>query len=137
MSKGSRRERELRDELSDREFVVVRTAGSGSAPGFDLPDLLVGDGTRIWAIEVKSWDPEANRTYYLEPEEVDSLQRFSRRFSPNTEARVGIRVDYDTTWYIPLLSSLPPRTEGGRVPLRSHNTDDMPTLDDALRGPLG
>jgi len=130
-SKGDRRERELRDVLDGRGFVVIRAAGSGSAPGFDLPDLLVGDGLNMWAIEAKAWDPQQKNTRYLDSEEADALRRMSEEFFPSCEARVGVRVDRDTTWRLPLLDDLP-RTDTGNVPLVADEREDYPTLDALL-----
>ena len=129
--KGDARERELRDVLDARGFVVIRAAGSGSAPGFDLPDLLVGDGVHMWAVEVKAWNPSKKNTRYLDSEEADALRRMSDEFFPDCEARVGVRLDRNTTWFLPRLSDLS-RTDSGNVPLNADAVDEFPTLDDLL-----
>ena len=130
-SKGDRRERELRDVLNERGFVVIRAAGSGSAPGFDLPDLLVGDGLNMWAVEVKAWNPKKKNTRYLDSEEADALRRMSEKFFPDCEARVGVRLDRNTTWFLPLLNNLP-RTDSGNIPIKADAVGEYPTLDDLL-----
>lgn len=132
-TKGDRRERELRDVLDAEGFVVIRAAGSGSAPGFDLPDLLVGDGVRMWAVEVKAWNPKKKNTRYLDSEEAEALKRMSEEFFPECEARVGVRVDRDTTWRLPLLDDLP-RTDTGNVPLKADKREEYPALTDLLSG---
>jgi len=130
--KGDRRERELRDRLDEAGFAVIRVAGSGSAPGFDLPDLIAGDGRHIWAVECKAWDPTVRRTRYLDSEEADALERFSAEFFPSVTARVGVRVDYTTDWFLPRLDDLP-RTDSGNVPVSADETDSYPALDSLVR----
>ena len=132
-SKGDRRERELRDVLDAEGFVVIRAAGSGSAPGFDLPDLLVGDGVHMWAVEVKAWNPTKKNTRYLDSAEAEALSRMSEEFFPDCEARVGVRIDRDTTWYLPALDDLP-TTDSGNVVLKADRRDEYPTLNDLLEG---
>lgn len=111
-SKGDRGERELRGLLDEEEFVVIRAAGSGSAPGFDLPDLHVSDGSDEWAIEAKRHGTSKNR--YLSPEEVEALLRYSDVFE-NAEPRVAVRWDHDTTWYFADPRDLPETPTGKRT----------------------
>jgi Holliday junction resolvase len=129
-NKGDRRERELRDRLSDRDCVVIRTAGSGSAPGYDLPDLLTARAGVVMAIECKSWDPDHNRTRYLQEAERIALLRFCGSFEA-AEPRVGVRIDGNTEWYLPDPRNLDV-TESGHTPLSVDAVEDYPTLDDVL-----
>lgn len=129
-SKGDRGERELRGILGDEGFAVVRAAGSGSAPDFELPDLHVSDGGYEWAIEVKYHAPTKNR--YLEPEEVEALLGFSAMFR-NAEPRVAARWDRDTTWYFADPRDLPDTDAGARrLDPDAMDEDPWTTLDDLL-----
>lgn len=110
-SKGDRGERELRDLVLDRGYAVIRAAGSGSAPGVDLPDLFVGNGARQFAFEVKRHSPD--RIYYLDAEEVEKLLRFSELF-PLAEPRAAVRWDNDTEWYFADPLDLPETDSGNR-----------------------
>jgi len=129
-SKGDAGERELRKILAgEREFAVLRAAGSGSAP-FDLPDLHVADGTVEWAIEAKRHNTDRNR--YLTEEEVAALLRYCSYF-PNAEPRAAVRWDYDTTWYIADPRELPETDTGNRVlDPDDRDADYYSTLDDLL-----
>lgn len=129
-SKGDRGERELRDRLDEEGFAVVRAAGSGSAPGFDLPDLHVSDGGYEWAIEVKRKAPTKNR--YLDEEEVEALLRYSDLFR-RAEPRVGVRWDNDTTWYLADPLDLPETDSGARrVDPDARDADYYTPLDELL-----
>lgn len=129
-SKGDSGERELRDRLDAEGFAVVRAAGSGSAPGFDLPDLHVSDGGYEWAIEVKRHAPTRNR--YLDEAEVESLLRYADLFR-RSEPRVAARWDQDTTWYFADPRDLP-ETDGGarRLDPDARDADPWTTLDALL-----
>jgi len=132
-SKGDRGERELRDRLNDEGFAVVRAAGSGSAPGFDLPDLHVSDGGYEWAIEVKRHDTSKNR--YLTEAEVEALLRYASLFR-RAEPRVGVRWDRDTTWYLADPRDLPETDAGARtLDPDARDADYYETLDDLLNLP--
>ena len=129
-SKGDAGERELRDILLSEEFAVIRAAGSGSAPGVELPDLHVGNGATEWAIEAKRHSPDKNR--YLSPEEVEALLSYSTFFQ-NAKPRVAARWDYDTTWYIADPRDLPESPTGKRrLDPDAREEDPWTTLDDLL-----
>jgi Holliday junction resolvase len=53
-TKGSRRERELVNQLDETGFAVMRAPASGSATERELPDVLAGDNGYFLAIEAKS-----------------------------------------------------------------------------------
>lgn len=127
-TKGDRGERELRDRLLDRGYAVIRAAGSGSAPGVDLPDLFVGNGARQFAFEAKRHSPDS--IYYLDAEEVEKLLRFSE-FYPLAEPRVAVRWDRDTEWYFADPRDLP-ETESGNRQLHpeDRDADVYATLDE-------
>lgn len=91
--KGSRRERELTNELDARGFAVMRAPASGSATERELPDVLAGDGESFYAIEAKS---SGGDPIYIDGEEVDALSYFARHFG--AAARIGVRFDRED-WY--------------------------------------
>lgn len=130
-TKGDRGERELRRVLGEEGFVVLRAAASGSAPGFDLPDLHVADGGYEWAIEAKYYNPTKNR--YLSPEEVEALKRYSSMFR-NAEPKAAVRwTDRDTTWYFADPDDLPETPTGKRtLDPDARDADYYETLDDLL-----
>lgn len=87
-AKGDRRERELVNRLDGLGFAVMRAPASGSATSRELPDVLAGDGSVFYAIEVKA---SAGDPIYLEGEEVEALVYFARNFG--AKPRVGVRFD--------------------------------------------
>ncbi|WP_232686891.1 Holliday junction resolvase Hjc [Halobacterium zhouii] len=92
-AKGDRRERELVNELDDRDFAVMRAPASGSATDRELPDVLAGNADRFYAIEAKS---SSGDPIYLTGEEVEALVYFSRNFG--AKPRIGVRFDREG-WY--------------------------------------
>lgn len=133
-SKGDRGERELRGMLGEWGFAVLRAAASGSAPGFDLPDLHVSDGSNEWAIEVKRH--KGDRVQYLEKAEIEALLRYEDLFR-NAERKVAYRVDNDTTWYFADPLDLPETGVGNRSLDPSARTEDPWTPLDDLLGHAG
>lgn len=132
-SKGDRGERELRDLLLDRDYAVIRAAGSGSAPGVDLPDLFVGNGARQYSLEVKRKAPTKVR--YLEPDEVESLLTFNEYF-PLAEPRAAVRWDNDTEWYFAHPGDLPETDKGARqIHPDERDADYYETLDEVAPPP--
>lgn len=104
--KGERRERELVNLLDEIGFAVMRAPASGSATDRELPDVLAGDGGRMFAIEAKS---SSGNPIYLEKAEVEALQYFAANFG--AQARIGVRFDqHDWNFFDP--DELY-RTEGG------------------------
>lgn len=129
-SKGDRGERELRDILGSEGFAVIRAAASGTAPGFDLPDLHVSNGGYEWAIEVKRHAGDRNQ--YLEQSETEALLRYVDLFR-TAEAKVAYRVDHDTTWYFSDPRDLRETDSGNRVlDPDTRGEDPWTTLDDLL-----
>jgi Holliday junction resolvase len=86
--KGERRERELVNLLDEVGFAVMRAPASGSATTRELPDVLVGDGKRFYAMEAKS---SSGDPIYLAAEEIGALTCFAGNFG--AEPRIGIRFD--------------------------------------------
>lgn len=91
--KGERRERELVNKLDDAGFAVMRAPASGSATPRELPDVLAGDGTDFYAIEVKS---SGGDPIYVDGEEIADLEFFATGFG--AEPRLGVRFDRED-WY--------------------------------------
>ena len=116
--KGSQHERELVILLDENGFAVMRAPASGGATNRELPDVLAGNGSEVYAIEAKS---RGSDVVYLTKEEVSELLYFSENFG--AKPLIGVRFDIkygdpahgdDTNpgWYF-----LPPqelyRTESG------------------------
>lgn len=91
-AKGARAERELFHMFYANGWQPIRVAGSGSAT-IPAPDLLVGNGSRVLAIECKSLK---NDKKYITKEQVKELKEFAKRFG--AEPWLGIRFD-NKGWY--------------------------------------
>ena len=74
--KGIAAERELYHLLWDREFAVVRVAGSGCMPEPSC-DLLAGNGEQAYAIEVKT---SRDKKKYLEKRQINEFMGFAKKF---------------------------------------------------------
>lgn len=95
--KGERRERQLVNLLDEVGFAVMRAPASGSATDRELPDVLAGDGDRMFAIEAKS---SSGDPIYLDAEEVEALKYFADNFGATP--LIGIRFDeQDWTFFDP------------------------------------
>lgn len=91
--KGDRTERELVNELDEREFAVMRAPASGAATKRELPDVLAGNGVLFLAIEAKA---SGKDKVYIDGEEVEDLQYFAEQFG--ADAWIGVRFDR-RDWY--------------------------------------
>ncbi|MCX6742238.1 MAG: Holliday junction resolvase Hjc [Candidatus Pacearchaeota archaeon] len=74
--KGIAAERELFHLLWDREFAVVRVAGSGCMPEPSC-DLLAGNGEQSYAIEVKT---SRDKRRYITKEQMTDFVHFAKKF---------------------------------------------------------
>ena len=74
--KGSRFERELLNLFWDNGFAAVRVAGSGSS-SYPSPDLVVGNGKKFYALEVKM---RKELPLYINGERLRELVMFSNLF---------------------------------------------------------
>ena len=92
--KGSRNERELFYLFYNSGWMPLRTAGSGSTP-IPAPDLLVGNGSRILAIECKSIK---GKTKYIENERVEELLTFAQKFG--AEPWIAMKFDYQGWFFL-------------------------------------
>jgi Holliday junction resolvase len=75
-AKGSQAERELVKKFWSINWACIRSAGSGSQH-YPSPDILVGNGSRRLAIEVKTISADKK---YFAPEEIRGLSYFSAKF---------------------------------------------------------
>ena len=107
-AKGDRRERELVNRLDELGFAVMRAPASGSATSRELPDVLAGDGTVFYAIEVKA---SAGNPIYLDEKEVYDLVYFARNFG--AEPRIGVRFDREDWYFFDPRGDAIHQTDGG------------------------
>jgi Holliday junction resolvase len=115
-SKGAKGERELLDIFGEKGFVGLRAPSSGSTTQKELPDVLVGDGTCVLAIEVK----RAGGDYqYIDEYEVDDLYYFAEAFG--AEPYIGVRFDYGD-WRFFTKDELH-QTVGGKYRIKKENVD--------------
>ena len=70
--------------------IALRAAGSGSTP-LPCPDLIVGCGGRVLAIECKG----GKKARYIKRKQIEELVEFSEKFG--AEAWLGARFD-NTEW---------------------------------------
>ena len=109
--KGTRYERELSHMFWETgSWAAVRSAGSGSTT-YPNPDLIIGNGERVVAIECKSIK---NGTKYLNNEDVEQIRIFSEKFG--AEAWFGIRFD-QLGWFFLELKDLKKGKKGYSVSL--------------------
>jgi len=104
-NKGSRAERELFHMFWDQKgWAGLRVAGSGST-SLPASDLLVGNGSRILAIECKSGKGRRD----IKEKQIEELKEFSKLFG--AEPWVGVRFD-NTPWHFLELKHLG-KSKGG------------------------
>ncbi len=85
--KGSRIERELFHMFwEEKNWAAIKVAGSGSTT-LPAPDLIVGNGSRVLAIECKSGKGRRD----IRSEQIEELKLFSKVFG--AEPWLGIRFD--------------------------------------------
>jgi Holliday junction resolvase len=131
--KGDRLERELRDLFRDAGFAVIRVAGSGSSPDDDLPDLFVGDGRRMFAVEVKS--SKRDSFIYLDEEDVGNLVGFARGFHNHVVPLIAVRFDYHA-WNVrtPIEAFRAYHTDAGNVRVGVDDLDEWASFEELLSG---
>jgi len=109
--KGTRFERELSHMFWETgSWSCVRSAGSGSTT-HPNPDLIVGNGERVLAIECKGIK---KTTKYLNNEDVEQLRIFSEKFG--AEAWFGVRFD-NIGWFFLELKDLKKGKKNYAIPL--------------------
>lgn len=77
MKKGIDKERDLCNYLNFNGYTVVRVAGSGAGTKRDTCDIIAGNGTDIYAIELKS---SSRDNIYIKDKQVKQLIRFAKGF---------------------------------------------------------
>lgn len=110
-NKGDRRERELVNRAYDRGFMPIRAPASGSATERELPDVLVGNGERSYAIEAKTTGEDI---VYIDGREVDFLILFAEMFG--SRARIGLRFDREEWVFIHPTEMI--QTDGGNYRIK-------------------
>jgi len=114
---GTVRENELVRIFDALGFAVIRSPSSGSRTERDQPDVLASDkprshAKRAFALESKYGDPPSN----LDPEEVEALGRFARKF--DAWSYIALRYKRDKSFYL-----VPPgdleRTDSGNYSVPS------------------
>lgn len=98
-SKGSKAERDLIHMFWSKGFAAMRAAGSGSSQ-HPSPDIVVGNGKRFFAFEVKS---SMDHSKYLSKDEITQLDLFANSFG--ARAFVAIKFDKEQ-WYFLRLTDL-------------------------------
>jgi len=114
---GTTRENELVRCFDDLDFAVIRSPSSGSRTERDQPDVLASDkprshSKRAFALESKYGDPPSN----LDPEEVEALGRFARKF--DAWSYIALRYKRDKSFYLVAPSDLE-RTDSGNYSVPS------------------
>lgn len=134
--KGDRRERELvnmfagkhdKSPFDEDEWAVMRAPASGSATERALPDVIVGNGDRFYAIEAKS---SSGDPIYLNGggpnQEVEALEFFAHNFG--AKARIGARFDREEWrfWHPDDLH----HTDSGNVRVKEEDLPDGESLSE-------
>lgn len=89
MSDG-RFERELIRIFASAGYVPIRGAASGGGTDRELPDVFVGDGQHVFAIELKTRaPPEGSSACYADRSDLDDLDHFATAF--RAEALIAVR----------------------------------------------
>lgn len=120
MGKGTDYERKLASTLDEAGWGVVRSGGSGSGTKDNRPDIIAGDGQRVWVIEAKY---SSGPRIYLDPEEVEQITSLatSLRAEPVVAPRWHSRkVDgVEADWY-PISPYVLPETPSGNFSIKAH-----------------
>ena len=104
MSDG-RWERELIRIFASAGYVPMRGAASGGGTDRELPDVFVGDGEHVFAIELKTRSPpEGSAACYGPIDDLEDLQHFAEAFKAEPLIAVrwkgsgGRSVEWRFTW---------------------------------------
>jgi Holliday junction resolvase len=104
MSDG-RYERELVRIFASAGYAPIRGAASGGGTERELPDVFVGDGEHVFAVELKARDPpEGSVASYGPLDDLDDLTYFAEAF--DAEPLIAVRwkgsggraVEWRFTW---------------------------------------
>lgn len=134
MGKGTDYERKLVNKLDGHGWEIVRAGGSGSGTSGARPDLVAGDGDRLWIGEAKF---KSVRNIYVEPEEVEQIITVAEAFGgipvlwPRWNTADVDAVD-TADWFV-VNPYLLPRTGEGRYALNCDDvTERFPALDEVI-----
>lgn len=135
MGKGQDYERKLARFLESEGFEVMRSGGSGGGTDSARADLIAGDGSFMWAIEMKF---SSSPNVYVDEEEVRNLCAVSDAMG--LTAVVGVRwhsrkvgQGVEADWYL-----VPPedaeRTPSGRFAFNPEwVVEEYPPLAEVIR----
>ncbi|MDE1810914.1 MAG: hypothetical protein KGH66_02650 [Candidatus Micrarchaeota archaeon] len=98
-SKGARSERELMAFLHDRNYSVVRSAGSGVNP-MSPPDIIAIKEGKGMAFECKAWDKDS---LSIEPDKIGALEAWEK--NTGMTAYVAWRMN-GTGWFFIRLAEM-------------------------------
>ena len=91
-SKGSAAERDLVAMFwATGKWSALRIAGSGRM-NFPSPDVLAGNGSQVFAIEVKS---TKHKLQYIDAEQIQQLKEFAEKFG----AVPLVAVKFSSEWH--------------------------------------
>jgi Holliday junction resolvase len=124
-TKGAKGERELLSLFYEEGFVGFRAPSSGSTTERELPDVLVGNGELVFAIEVKRSGGDYE---YLDEYEIEDLHYFAEAFG--AEPFIAVRFDYGD-WFLFEDHELH-QTDGGRYRIKKENVDKGKTISDIV-----
>lgn len=124
-SKGAKGERELIELFAKYDFVGLRAPSSGSTTQRELPDVLVGNGCCIFAIEAKRCGGDYK---YIDEYEIDDLYYFSEAFG--AEPYIGVRFDYGD-WRFFKEGDLH-QTDGGQYRIKKDNVNKGGKLSEII-----
>ena len=90
--KGIAAERQLVNKFWQNDFAAIRVPASGAgSKSVPKPDIIVGNGQKYYAFEVKTTNSER---IYLREDEIDELVSFSDTFG--SEPLVAVRFKKET-----------------------------------------
>ena len=96
---GTRVERALCRAFDDAGWMVMRSPSSGAATTRDQPDVLVGNGEHVLAIEAKY---SSGERIYLDPEsDVEQLLAFGAGFGARPLFATRWKGDRRVYWFTP------------------------------------
>ena len=92
--KGANAERELLHMLSERNFAVVRVAGSGMISETSA-DLIAGNSEKRFVIECKTCKEKKR---YLDKQQIADLREFAKKFG--FPALIAVKFNRQGWWFI-------------------------------------
>jgi Holliday junction resolvase len=90
MGKGHDAERAFCRTMYDAGWMAARIAASGSGTERELPDVVLGDRNRTYAVEVKR---TSSGRVYLPEDEIESLRTVARGLK--MQVRIAVKFDLE------------------------------------------